>query len=265
VAAERALLVDLGVLDDPYARGMLEPSMAAIHSVARRLPRRTWSRAVTFAGLAGRVRWHDAQIAAALDDGIDQVAVIGAGYDSRAWRMARDGVRFFEVDHAATQQDKIDRAPGLGPTYVECDLRTGSAAESLLAAGLDRDRPAVLVVEGVTMYLSEDVVRRQLGELADTSAPASRLTVDFFPPADAGTGRNRRQHRLQQLARGGSGESFRLAVAPADAAALVEDTGWTVVEQTSARDAARALVPDRSGLPVDAVSEHKTAVAARRA
>jgi methyltransferase (TIGR00027 family) len=217
---------------------------------------------VTFAGLAGRVRWYDAQVAGALDAGIEQVAVVGAGYDSRAWRMARPGVRFFELDHPATQQDKVARAPGPGPTYVECDLRTGSAADALLAGGVDADRPVLLVLEGVTMYLPEDVVRRQLGELAAAAAPGSRLTTDFFPPLDEGTAVNRRQNRIQKLARGGSGESFRLVVRPEQAVELLEDAGWEVVERTSAREAARTLVPAAAGLPVDAVNEHKTLVAA---
>jgi len=264
VAAERAVLADLGVLDDPYARSMLAPPMAAIESVCRRLPRRTWARAVTLAGLAGRVRWYDAQVTAALDDGIAQVAVLGAGYDSRAWRMARDGVAFFELDHAATQHDKAERAPGPGPTYVECDLRTTSAADALAAAGLDPDRPVLLVVEGVTMYLTEEVVRRQLAELAAVSAPGSRLATDFCPPVDEGTSANRRQNRVQQLARGGSGESFRLVVRPAEAVELVTDAGWQVVERTSARDASCTLVGPASGLPVGSVNEHKTLVAARR-
>jgi methyltransferase (TIGR00027 family) len=263
VAAERALLAELGVLDDPSARPMLEPAMGAIVEVARRLPRRTWARAVTLAGLAGRVRWFDAQVTHALDDGIEQVAVIGAGYDGRAWRMRRDGVRFFELDHAATQQDKIGRAPGPGPTYVEVDLRSESAADALVAAGLDRERPVLHVVEGVTMYLTEEVVRRQLGELAAAGATGSRLAVDFYPPSDAGTSVNRRQRRLQQVTRGGSGESFRLAVGPGQAVALVEEAGWRMIERTSARDASCSLVPRGSGLPVDAVNEHKTLIAAR--
>lgn len=264
VAAQRALLVELGAVDDPYARTMLEPAMGAIVEVGRRLPRSVWRRAVTFAGLAGRVRWYDEQVTGALDDGIEQVAVVGAGYDSRAWRLAREGVRFVELDHPATQQDKVERAPGPGPTYVACDLRADSAVEALAAGGLDVDRPVLLVVEGVTMYLADDVVRRQLGELAVACAPASRLATDFFPPPDDGTAVNRRQNRIQRAARRGSGESFRLVVRPDEAVALVEDAGWQVVERTSARDAARSLVPPATGLPVDAVNEHKTLVAARR-
>lgn len=264
VLAERALLAEIGVLADPQARGMLAPPLAAVVTAARRCPKAVRNRSVTLAGLAARVLWFDAQVTGALDAGIDQVATIGAGYDSRAWRLARPGVRFFELDHRATQQDKVRRAPGPGPTYVEADLTTQDAAGVLGAHGLDPGRPALLVIEGVTMYLTELVVRDQLEALGRASATGSRLAIDFYPPADAGTARDRRQRRLQQLARTGGDEGFRLTVDRPGAVELVRSTGWRVHEATSLRDAARASVPASSGLPVGAVNEHKTLVAAER-
>jgi methyltransferase (TIGR00027 family) len=260
VAAERALLTDMGVLDDPLAPAMLTGSMAAIVKVVTYLPTRLAARSVTLAGLAARVLWFDAQVVGALDSHISQIAVIGAGYDSRAWRLRRPGVQFFEVDHAATQEDKVRRAPGPGPIYVGADLTTDRAPEALIAHGLDPARPTLFVLEGVTMYLDEDVVRLRLAELRTLSAPGSRLAVDFSPPPAEGTARNHRQDRLQRLARSGSGETFRCAVAGPQAVALVAVTGWDVHEATSLRQAARSLVPAASGLPVDAVNEHKTLV-----
>ena len=265
VAAERAVLTHMGVLADPVARQMLTPSLAAITSAVERLPARVRARSSTLASLAARVLWFDAQVADALDAGIGQVAVIGAGYDSRAWRFRRDGVRFFELDHPATQREKARRAPGSGPTYVEADLTAQSAAEALREGGLEVSRPALFVVEGVTMYLDESVVRDQFAALAAASAAGSRLAADFYPPRRAGTPSNRRQRWLQRLARAGGDEGFRLAVDRPRARALVAAAGWEVVEATSLRDAAVALVPRASGLPVEAVNEHKTLVAGRRA
>ena len=106
MAAERALLTDMGVLADPLARMMLTPSMVAIVSVVQHLPTHVLTRSVTLAGLAARVLWFDTQVTEALDANITQIAVIGAGYDSRAWRFRREGVQFFELDHGATQQEK---------------------------------------------------------------------------------------------------------------------------------------------------------------
>ena len=264
VTAERSVLCDMGVLADPLARTMLSPPMAAVCSTVRRLPYRMRSSSVTLAGLAARVLWFDAQVVTALGVGIGQIAVIGAGYDSRAWRFGRDGVHFFEADHPATQRDKRRRAPSPGPTYVAVDLTIQSAAQALLDRGLDPAEPVLFVMEGVTMYLTQDVVRRQLVDLAEMSTTGSRLAVDFLPPRQAGTALHRRQNRLQRLARVGSGERFRLTVDRAQAVELVGSSGWTVAEHTSLRDAARAVVPPGYALRVDAINAHKTLVAAAK-
>jgi methyltransferase (TIGR00027 family) len=264
VAAERALLASKGVIDDPFARKMLTPSIGAVVWVLEHGPRRIWTRSVTLAGLAARVRWFDSQVFSALNDGIKQVAVVGAGYDSRPWRIPGDGVRFFELDHPATQQDKARRAPQPSPVYVGSDLTAEDAAKSLLDYGFDPSLPAVFILEGLTMYLSEDVVRRQLQLLGKMSALGSRLAVDFYPPSNAGTARHRRQLRVQQLARSGNGESFMLALDRAQAVGLVEASGWNIEEVMSLRDAANTLVPGESGLPTDAVNQYKTLIAAAR-
>jgi methyltransferase (TIGR00027 family) len=264
VLAERALLTEMGVLADPIARTMVSPPWRAFMWSVQHWPssQKPWS--VARAGLAARVLWHDAQVRSALEAGIGQVAVVGAGYDSRAWRFAKDGVQFYELDHATTQQEKMRRAPTHGPEYVDADLWTADAAQALLDHGLDGARPAMFVLEGLTMYLSEDVVRRQLSDLAGSSASGSRISVDFYPPPDAGTARDRRQMRYQRWARSGSGEDLKLLVDLPRAVEIVQDAGWVVTEARGMRDAARELVGSASGLPVDAVNEHKSLVAGVR-
>ena len=254
----------MGVISDPLARTMLSPLSATFVWSVRHWPSTKKPGSVARAGLATRVLWYDAQVNNALDDGLEQVAVVGAGYDSRAWRLARDNVRFFELDHGATQRDKMRCAPSGGPTYVECDLGSASAAQALHDHGLDATRPALFVLEGLTMYLTEDVLRSQLRDLAASSATGSRIALDFSPPAAAGTARDRRQLRYQRLFRVGSGEGLKLSVDPAEAARLVERSGWQVVEVTGMKDAARALVGADAGLPVDAVNAHKSLVACRK-
>ncbi|MGZ6913664.1 MAG: class I SAM-dependent methyltransferase [Acidimicrobiia bacterium] len=264
VAAERSLLAELGVLADPFSRRMLSPSWSAFVALVLHWPFRPRPWSLARAGLAGRVLWHDAEVTRALDAGVRQLAVIGAGYDSRAWRLRRDGVRFFELDHPATQEDKIRRAPGPGPTYVSADLTSDSAAHALVAHGLDPSQPTHFVLEGLTMYLGEAVARHQLRALAEMTAPGSSLAVDFHPPNDAGTARDRRLALLQRLARTGSGETLRLLVERPRAVELVEASGWQVREATSLREVATAAVSLESELPVELVSTHKTVLSARR-
>jgi methyltransferase (TIGR00027 family) len=262
VAAERALLTDLGVLDDSFARRMLSPSMSVFYQFVRRWPRRPRTGSVTLAGLAARVLWFDARVTTALDAGIRQVVVVGAGYDSRAWRPRRAGARFFELDHPATRRDKRKRAPNsAGPIYVGADLTAEGVTDALLDSGLDRSRPALFIVEGVTMYLTEDVVGRLLAGFAKSSATGSQLAVDFYPPPGAGTTQDARQMRVQRLARAGSRESLRLPVNRGQAVELVEAAGWAVAEAISVRDAGRMVVGRASGLPIESINDHKTLVA----
>src|SRR5215510_2047452 len=94
--------------------------------------------------LALRVAYLDRIVALAIDElSIRQVVILGAGYDTRAARLPRAGVRFFEVDHPATQAAKRDKLAELdgypvdAATYVTCDFETEDPVERLVAAGLD--------------------------------------------------------------------------------------------------------------------------------
>lgn len=263
VAAERAVLAGAGFVDDPYSVTMLTPFWRSFVSVLQRVPGADRPGGVARAGLATRSFWHDAQVGAALDDGITQVVAVGAGYDTRAWRFARAGVTFYEVDHPVTQADKRRRAPaGPGPVWVESDLATATAADALRAHGWDPDRPTLFVLEGLTMYLPEGRLREQLAALADASAPGSRLSTDFSPPPDAGTAADRRLMRAQRLFRSGSGESLRFTTDRPGARAMVESAGWEIDRVAGLRDLAPDLIPAHAGLPHDRINEHKTVVTA---
>ena len=121
VAAERAVLNAMGVLDDPYSKALLTPLWSGFAALMAYVPQRFRPGNITLTGLAARVMWYDAQVTEALRSGIKQVAVIGAGYDTRTWRFHHDDVAFFELDHPATQRDKRSRSVHPGQTYVEAD------------------------------------------------------------------------------------------------------------------------------------------------
>ena len=108
--------------------------------------------------LAARTLFFDRVIVRTLDAGLTQAAIIGAGYDGRAFRYAKPGVRWFEVDHPATQSDKRARLEQLGIdtgtiAYVAADFASNDVAASLVAAGLDVASATVFICEGVAVYL----------------------------------------------------------------------------------------------------------------
>lgn len=180
VAMSRAVLTAMSVIDDSLAERMLHRPQRVLAETFRLPVLKGLARSPTFSFLAARTRFFDEVVTAALDDGIRQVVIVGAGYDSRTWRLGRPEVRFFEVDHPATQRDKRRRAPPSdGPTYVPLDLVSDRLETGLPSAGFDPSTPAVFVLEGLIMYLPEHTVRVILTDLAGLSPPGGRLAVNF--------------------------------------------------------------------------------------
>ena len=226
VTLVRAHLTSIGVVDDPYAVRMLPRSGRRV-AAAFRLPglRRLARNEPTQRYLAARTLVFDRFVRDALDDGIRQVVVVGAGYDSRSWRMARPDVTFYEVDQPATQALKRARAPEGGPVYVPADATDPRLRDLLVDAGFRPDQRSAFLLEGMVVYFGEaQPVADLLTLLGELGHDGSRLAVSFERGFD-------RQPALRLLAKAmyrGSGETsyFRLPVE--DAAAFLDDTGWTI-------------------------------------
>lgn len=118
-----------------------------------------------------------------------QVVILGAGLDSRAERLSMDGVRFFEVDHPASQADKKARLAALGDypveaaTYVSCDFEKERFLDKLIAAGFSPDEPAFFVWEGVVLYLREPAIRATMRAIAKGCHEKSVLLFDYVGKA----------------------------------------------------------------------------------
>jgi methyltransferase (TIGR00027 family) len=134
------------------------------------------------AGILPRTRFFDGQVLAAISAGIPQVVICGAGYDDRALRFRSPGVRFFELDHPATQADKARRLQAMradrqGLVLGPADFRDDDVAEVLTAAGHDASRPTLFLCEGLLIYLDRAVIRRLLAGLRSRAAGLSSLAA----------------------------------------------------------------------------------------
>lgn len=262
IALARSHLTRLGILDDPFAEGMLRPWWATMGKALRHRRFAGWARNSTFTYVAARTRFYDDAVTRAIDDGVGQVVVIAAGYDSRAWRLARPGVRFFEVDHPATQKDKRQRAPEGGPVYVPVDFAVDSLARCLTAAGFTTDTATIFTLEGLTVYLTEQQVRDLLRALRDLSAPGSRLAVNFGLGSERPHSRgNGKTTVLRQITHALQGEPIIFRLPEADAPDLLAGTGWTVHRLTTALDLIEHYLPG-TDLPTGNVSPTAYAVEA---
>ena len=123
-----------------------------------------------------RHRFIDDHLCDALDDGVEQVIILGAGYDSRAYRFATqlDGRPVFEVDLPPLSRRKAAIVAAhpehFGHTAirrVEIDFRTQSLEQQLDAAGFTVGLPSFVVWEGVAPYLSPEAVDETLVALGE--------------------------------------------------------------------------------------------------
>lgn len=253
VLATRAILTARGLLDDPYAAPMLVPSMRIATALLTHRPLRRLSNSPLYAALAARITFFDDEVKDALHNNVPQVVIIGAGYDSRSWRFAHRGVQYFEMDHPATQADKRRRAPTGGPTYVAVDLRADDPVAALRATGFEWTRPALFVIEGVTMYLTACDVRTLLTTLADHAAPASRLAVNFAAPPGSGDATDRRRQRVLRLLGSARSEPHQFFLRDADVEEFVAQCGWNVTRVALLRDMAVARFA-RTPLEIDGIN-----------
>ena len=181
--------------------------------------------------LGVRTAFFDGVVVRAIGGGTTQIVVGGAGYDGRALRYAAPAVRWFEVDHPSTQQEKMAKLRELGldashVRFVAADFIRDPVGDRLVAAGLDASRPALFLLEGVAVYLEPAVLERLLGEFRDVAAVGSRLAISM--PV-AGTARTGSRFRA---AVAGMGEPALSRFEPDEAVDLLARTGWHLVAGT---------------------------------
>jgi methyltransferase (TIGR00027 family) len=140
-----------------------------------------------------RSRFAEDTLLAAVERGVDQYLILGAGLDTFAHRQptATREVTIFEVDLPATQASKRQRLADAGITdppnltYVAADLTDTALFDRLAAAGVDARRPVVATLLGVTVYLPPDAVRRLHATLG-ALAPGSQVVMTFAQPPGPG-------------------------------------------------------------------------------
>jgi methyltransferase (TIGR00027 family) len=181
--------------------------------------------------LAARTAFFDRIVVGALDTGMQQVVIGGAGYDGRALRYARPGVRWFEVDHPATQADKRERLDRLGldaahVLFLAADFAADPVADRLLAAGLDANAPALFLLEGVAVYLEPAVVDAILDQFRQVAGPGSRLAISVSLSGEYDSGRA--GFRASVAARG---EPARSGFAADEAEGILARAGWLVTSR----------------------------------
>lgn len=174
----------------------------------------------------------------ALRDGLRQVIIIGAGFDTLALRLheAFSETTFFEIDHPATQRAKISvvesqRAPGRNLRFISLDLAHGNLEESLLAcADYHPSAPTLFIAEGLLMYLALAEVDLILQFIRRHSGSGSRFAFTFMETQGAGRIGFRESSRAVDAWLRLRGESFKWGIPRGRAHKFLAARGFAVQE-----------------------------------
>ena len=158
---------------DNLARLFLpEEKQKKLGSPSYRSAVRAASRDGVYEYVIARTAYFDEIFANALQEAVPQIILLGAGYDSRAYRFAgRTGATgIFEVDAPFTQERKIsilqaNKIDCGTVNFVPVDFEKDDVCMRLAEKGYSRTQRTLLLWEGVTPYLSPQAVQTMLLEI----------------------------------------------------------------------------------------------------
>ena len=241
------------LIDDPHARHFLGNGTyrrLTVNRLTAALSRRGFDRLYPgyMAIVLLRNRWHEAALTRALADGVEQVVLLGAGYDTTSLRLRLGGATLFEVDAPPTQQAKreVIRRHGLpdhGVRYVPCDFERDTLSERLREHGFDSRARSLVAWWGVSLFLTEDAVRKTMADVASLTAPGSRFACDYLDPAvvDGTTAFPGARRARAAVAR--RGEPYRFGLGRAEAGQLLPSFGFEVEKNLSVTELVQLFGP----------------------
>jgi methyltransferase (TIGR00027 family) len=192
-----------------------------------------------FANVITRTRYAEDALRAAVERGMKQYVLIGAGLDSFCLRRPQfaERVEIFEIDHPATQELKVGQIRACGVSlpssvhFVPADLGKLSVAEALAASPFDSRQQAFFSWLGVTMYLPKAANLATLRAITLCSPPGSELVFTYMDAArlrEPSPAFEAMQERVTA-----KGEPFLSGFDPDSLAAEIADCGLKLVEDLS--------------------------------
>lgn len=188
-----------------------------------------------------RARYIDDYLNQCIEDGIEQLVLLGAGYDSRAFRFAAlaQRVKVFEIDHPDSQRNKkeiVRKIFGCLPDhviYVPVDFEKTKLGVSLFAHGYDKKKKTLFIWEGVTVYISREAVEETLAFVANNSGEGSSIIFDYIYKSAIDGGIKEAENMKTQAAE--ASESFKFGIKEGAAEEFLTKRGFDNVKNMNAK------------------------------
>jgi len=220
------------ILEDPVAVGLSpgssEEAIRKTEAELRRPPIKLLRSIFVF-----RSRFAEDSLREAVQAGCRQFVVLGAGFDTFAYRQPRwsRDVRILEIDHPTSQDFKRRRLENMGITvptnlgYCPIDFEHVTLEEGLAAASLDPARPSFFSWLGVTQYLTRDAIFATLGHVRRL-APGSQIVFEVLVPESTLPESEREVAKFAAESSADRGEPWLSRFEPAEIAAHLVELGY---------------------------------------
>lgn len=236
---------------DPFAKEFLRPRFRLLVALSRvpgmlGLLNRIADKKTGVKGLmmsfCCRTKSIDDALSDALRSGYAQIVILGAGFDSRPYRVSDiEHATVFEVDRPSTQEFKRARLAKLlkelpsHVVFVSVDFQTQKLADQLQDAGFRQKEKTFFIWEGVTEYLTPDSVDNTLRFIA-RSAPDSRLVFTYIDRGviDGTPAFQEAQVLVEQVR--SFGEPWIFGLVPAEVGNYLTARGLQLVEDLGAKE-----------------------------
>ncbi len=200
--------------------------------------------------IAMRTRFAEDVLAAAVEHGVRQLVILGAGLDTYAYRNPfSDRLHVFEVDHPATQVWKrqllADAAIKLPDslTYVPIDFERETLADGLASAGFNAEQQTFFSWLGVVPYLTEPAVWSTLGFIAGLPGGA-HVVFDYSNPPSSFSPKMRIAHERRAAQVEKLGEAFLTYFETDKLHAKLTDMGFVAIEDEGPPQMFARFFPD---------------------
>jgi methyltransferase (TIGR00027 family) len=186
-----------------------------------------------------RSRFAEDALAAAAGRGVRQYVVLGAGFDTFAYRNPFPDLRVFEVDHPDTQAEKRRRLAAGGidipssMTFAAIDFAVTKLGHALHASGFDSSAPSFFSWLGVVPYLEQPAIDATFRFIASLPA-GTAVALDYaLPPSTLSwTGRIIYRQMAKRVA--AIGEPWKTFFEPSSLAANLRGHGFSSIEDYGA-------------------------------
>lgn len=160
------------LFSDPYAIYFLEAKLRfatrlSKYSIIRKYINNTIQKKIPGAFSSGiaRTKYIDDLLQTTITNGVKQVIILGAGFDTRALRLDYlKPLPVIEIDHPNTSNFKAKTYSRINHiskniNFYQIDFNKQSLEELAIQHSFDFTKPTTVIWEGVTNYLTEDAVK----------------------------------------------------------------------------------------------------------